>query len=101
MISGADLVRAGKKLGLSTSQIALVIGVHPATAYRWRSCGTLNAELRSVALLELLVRNATRELGEALSSAITERGLLVAEYILLEREFGGVAVGAKPSRRVP
>lgn len=83
------------------SQIALVIGVSPATVYRWRSCGTLNAEHRSVALLELLVRNATRELGEALSSALTNRGLLAAEYILLEREFGAATVGAKHSRRVP
>lgn len=88
MISGADLCRATKTLGLNTSQVALVIGVHPSTVYRWRAMDVVEGELRSVALLELLVREATKELGKALSSAIQQRGVLAAMYILLEREFG-------------
>ncbi len=91
-VTAKRIVNVREALGLTRAQFAEVMGVHPATSYRWEAArGTVRVDPFHDKLLSLLVslRSATLNIiGGRVKYALThgecpEEGELHALYLLL------------------
>lgn len=86
-MTGADLRRARRRLGLTQMQLGKVLLVDESTVYRWENSRRLKISPLHLELIQLVVAVATCdsfvEIGEALLGEIP-RGSARALYMLLK-----------------
>lgn len=84
-----EISNVRNRLGLSQSQLAELLGVHPLTVSKWER-GVLRPSAHHEALLDSFekARRANKAIGEEVRSALVAAGVVLALYLLLSAAVG-------------
>lgn len=88
ILNPAQVVEIRRSLGLSQTQLAQLLGVHPLTVSKWER-GVSPPTPHQVAMLESFrkAKTARTEIGDQVATLLLTAGVAIALFALLEAAF--------------